>query len=448
MMIDLKKKYNALISDKKFSEILTGSAYTVVARVGGAGLTMVSSIIVARLYGAKALGILAVVNSFLMLVSVFAVMGTSTSILRLIPEQIVKYSVTSAFRVYRKIQFFVVVVSLIVGTFFFFTSSFMASILFSKPHLTFFFALASGFVVFKSLLDLNTQAVRGLKLIRTFAFMQALPSATMLTILAGCTFLFENPNIPVYSQLAAFSVAAVVGILIMDSSFKKKITSRDLVQPLALRRIVSISLPMLTTTSMFLFTSQTGIIMLGMFRTESEVGFYSVAVKLATLTAFILQAINSMAAPKFAELYHADKVDEMFYVARKSSRLIFWTTVPVLLFLLVLGKPLLNVIFGHEFTVAYAAMVLLVVGQFVNSISGSTGYFMNMTGHEKAFRNIMIVAAVINVFFSWVLIPRFGVEGSAFAEMSTLIFWNVNVLVYIRAKYGRSIGYVPVFLAK
>jgi hypothetical protein len=82
-------------------------------------------------------------------------LGTGTSILRLIPEHIAKHSVTSAFCVYRKTQYLVAAVSIATGTAFFFASRIVADKVFSKPYLSFFFALAAGFVVCMSLMNLN-----------------------------------------------------------------------------------------------------------------------------------------------------------------------------------------------------------------------------------------------------------------------------------------------------
>jgi len=101
----LRQKHINLTSDTRFSEILTGSAWSFAAQVMAAVLGMINSIIVAQFYGADILGVVAILNSFLMLTTIFTVPGTNTSILRLIPEHIAKYSLSSAFRVYRKTQF-------------------------------------------------------------------------------------------------------------------------------------------------------------------------------------------------------------------------------------------------------------------------------------------------------------------------------------------------------
>ena len=99
MLNFLKHKYINLVSDTRFSEILTGSVWALSARVIATGMGLVFSVIVARIYGAEVVGIVAVINSFLMLATIFSVLGTNTSILRLIPEHLAKYSPTSAFQV-------------------------------------------------------------------------------------------------------------------------------------------------------------------------------------------------------------------------------------------------------------------------------------------------------------------------------------------------------------
>ena len=96
MIRAFEKIVQMLTSDRNFSEILTGSIFALAARIAATGMTLVSSILIARFYGAGVMGILAVVNSFLMLVTIFTVLGTNSSLLRLIPEHIVKHSVFKA----------------------------------------------------------------------------------------------------------------------------------------------------------------------------------------------------------------------------------------------------------------------------------------------------------------------------------------------------------------
>ena len=448
MIYFIKRRYHNLVHDEKFSEILTGSIWALSARLLAAAFGLIASIIVARVYGAEMVGIVAVVNSFLMLTSIFTVLGTDTSILRLIPEHLTKHSPRSAFMVYRKTQYLVICASLAMGAFFFLVAGPIADRVFVKPHLTFYFSLSAVFIVFRSLMLLNTSAVRGLRHIRMFAFMQMLPQAGNLFLLLLIGVLISKKDVPVYAQLGAYALAGLAGWGIMTHDFKRKVGANDEVHPLRSREILSISLPMFMTAAMAFIIGETGVLLLGVFRSEAEVGHYAIAVKLATMTSFILTAINSMAAPKFSELFHSGKIDELFHVAKKSAKLIFWSTTPILLGFAVFGKPVLRIVFGSGFVVAYPALVLLVVGQFVNSISGATGYFMNMTGHQAVLRNIMLVVGVLNIAISFALIPKCGINGAAVAAMVSIVAWNSSTLLYIKLKFGKTTGYfpVPVFL--
>ncbi len=446
MPVRLQHKLNELLADKRFAEILSGSIWTLAAKVVATLLAMLASIYVARVYGAGMTGIVALLNSFVTLVTIFTVLGTNTSVLRLIPEHTKKYSVISAFKVYRKTQYLVVVISIITGGMTYLLAGWIADVMLSKPQIAHYVALAACFVVAQSLMDLNTSAVRGLRLNRVFAFMQILPNiAKLIVLLIGGLFV-ATQDLAVYALLASWLIPALVGIVIMQVAFQRRINSYDrraTVEKLSVANILAISLPMLMTTSMAFIIGRSGVLILGMYRPEEDVGYYAIAVTLATLTSFVLSAVNSMSASKFSELYHSNQMDELFYVAKKSTKLIFWSTVPILFVLIVFGKFAISLLYGPAFAVAYPALVLLTIGQFVNSISGSTGMFMNMTGHQVALRNIMVLAALLNIGINLLLTPHYGAMGAAAAAMASTIFWNIYALVFIKKRYGQTLGYVP-----
>ncbi len=442
----IRRKYHELTKDEQFSEILNGSAWALAAKLTATGLWIMSSVIIAKFYGAKVLGIVTLIQAFLKLCTILPLLGTNTSILRFIPEHLTKYSPASAFKIYRKTLLLVTLASLAAGGLFFLSSTVIAERIFNKPHLDFYIAIAAVFILFKSLMLLNTSAVRGIKLMRTFAFMKILPQGFNLLLLLSLGVFIASDSVPVYALLVSYALTGITGWAIMEMAFHKRAKPQDSIQSVPTREVLSISLPMLMTAAMNFVIGKTGIIMLGMFRSETEVGYYAIAVHLATLTAYILHAVALVAAPKFSELYHSDKMDELFYVAQRGAKLIFWVATPVALTYVALGKTILHTAFGPEFVAAYPALVLLVMGQFVHSISGATGVFMNMTGHQKVLRNFVFVAASANIGLNLLLTPEYGLYGAATAAMVSLITWNLATLCYIKKKFGRTTGYLPVLV--
>ena len=434
----IKRKYTNIISDANFSEIFRGSIWALVARILATGMGLISSIIIARFYGAEIIGILAIMNSFLMIATIFTILGANISILRLMPEHLAIYSPTSAFKLYRKIKHLVIGASLIAGALFFMCANFIANKIFSNPQISFYFTLSAVIIIFKSLMILNTQTLRGLKLIRAFSIMLVMPQTFNLILLILIGFLISSKNVPVYALLGSFGLTGILSLFIIEHRLKSQMKPTDRVKPISSSEILAISLPMLMSSSLVFIIGQTGVIMLGMFGNEAEVGYYAIAMKLALLTTFILQAINSMAAPKFSELFSSGDIEKLFYIAKKSAKLIFWTTSPILFGLLIFGKPLISILFGDDFSVAYPALVVLVLGQFVNSISGATGLFMNMTGNQSVFRNILFVAALLNIGLNLLLIPEMGFHGAAVSSMISIVFWNVITLAYMKFKFGKT----------
>ncbi len=439
----IKRKFQNLASDQRFSEILMASLWALGARVLATLFALLSSIIIARIYGAEVMGIVAVTNSFVTVFTIFTLLGTNITILRLIPEHIAKHSFSSAYNIYRKTHRFVAVLSLILGTILYSLAPFIADRVFFKPRLTIFLAASAAFIWARSLMDLNTNAVRALRLLRTFALMQAFPHFSMLLLLLAASALSPAPHGPVYAQFCAWAVSASFGSLILRKAFRKRIRPTEEVPLTPMRSILSLASPMFISSSLLFLITNSGVIFLGVFKPEQDVGHYSAAVKLATLTSFILVAINTIAAPKFSELHSSGRLDELFHVARKSSKLIFYTTLPILFALLFLGRHILALLFGPTFTDAYPALVLLAISEFVNSASGSTGFFLNMTGHEKILRDIVVVASFINLLLNLLCIPTLGIVGSAFAAMVSTSLWNISILIYVKRKYGRLIAYFP-----
>jgi len=184
------------------------------------------------------------------------------------------------------------------------------------------------------------------------------------------------------------------------------------------------------------------IIMLGIFSTTAKVGVYSVAAKLASATSFSLIGINAIIAPKLSELHWSDNHADLKQVIRFAAKLMFMTSFPVLVVLLVWPEFFLG-LFGDEFKTAKQVMILLCLGQFVNAASGSVGHFLNMTGRQQIFRNIVLCAALINVVLNYILIPRYEIVGAAIATMTSVMFWNIVSAVYIKIKYNVQTFYLP-----
>lgn len=439
------KKIKAKIdTNQHVKEVVKGSGFTFLAKIAGAGLGLISSLIIARFYGADIVGLVAIINSVLSIFTIFGLMGTNVAILRMIPEYIVKYTLSDAYAIYKKILFIVLLLSSISGLILYFSAHYIATYIFHKEALVFFLLIAAPFVLVNTINTINSETLRGLQKIKIYVLIQVIPSIVTVILLIFLTYFLYDKYNPVYIMFLTSLIISIALLIALRKFFSQK---KRCISKLNILGVMTLSFPMFMTSVMHTVINQTDIIMLGAMLSAHEVGVYTIVLKLTLLTSFILIAVNSMAAPKFSQLYHAGNIEDLKIVAQSSAKLIFYSTLPIVIIYVFCGYYILK-IYGEDFTQGYYALIFLTIGQFVNAAAGSVGYFLDMTGSQKQFQYIVMIGASLNIILNFIFIPKYGINGAAIASMLSAVFWNVTAAVLIRYKYGFYISYIPFYKQK
>ncbi len=232
--------------------------------------------------------------------------------------------------------------------------------------------------------------------------------------------------------LLNFILLSVGSTMAVFYSLKKIKKSRNKIN-IGFKEIISRSYPMSISFICFLLMQSTDIILLGKFMSFKDVAHYAVAVKLTTIIALVLTSVNAVYAPKIAELFNLNKSKELKDNIKKATRLIFLLTTPIILFMLFFSSSILP-LFGKGYINASVALKILLVSQIINALSGSVGMYMNMTGNEKIFQRILLIALIVNVVLNWILIPKYYLLGAAVATSISTIFWNIYSVWYLYKK--------------
>ena len=447
MFESIVKKLKNMLKEKHFGEIFKGSIITFAANIVVVLLGLILNLVIARYYGAKTLGIISLIMSYMAIVSLFSTFGLNTSLLRLIPEQLAKYTFKDAKDIIFKSTQIIGILSLTVTCILLLNTKYIAVNFYNEPKLEKWLFFATFLIIALNISSINTTVIRALKEINAFALLQIIQPAINVALLVVITVFVITPDNPIYTYFISIFLGLIISSWFVFKSIrnKQKVYMQDFnatsnQKAYTHKQLIKISWPMFLTGAMWVLTSQVDIVMLGAFTSTENVGIYAVVIKLGMMITFILTSINMVLAPKFAELYYSNDLESLRNVAQKSSKIIFYTTIPLLLILIIFGKPILS-LFGSEFIFGYWALVFVALGQFVNTICGSTGYFMNMTGNQKEFNKIMMFATLLNIILNYILIPIFGIVGAAISSLACVIYWNLGTVVFIKRKYNFYIGY-------
>lgn len=440
------KSFLSIDGDPIFLGIVKGGSLTLFARILNAILLLVINLLVARLHGSGVVGVLAIINSFLNITFLFNLFGTNTAVLRLVPEYTSKYSGSFGRKVWNRIQTLVLAFSPIVSVCIIVIGLIWDRISPASQISLPYFYVAAILTPFFSFIKLNTEALRAFLNTKLYALANILPSAANLVILLILVTIRRDGTDPIWAFTGSNVIIWIATTFMVIMILPRENQQEPVVQ-IPYRDIISISLPMGISFGITQGMNYLDTIILGIYRPEAEVGVYSTVVKLAALTSFVIYSINAVSASKFSELHFSRRSTELFALAKKSSNLIFWASLPILVILVIFGRQLLG-IFGNDFQTGYLAMVILVSSQFFDAIGGSNSLYLNMTGSENSLKNIMLITLLIYVIMNIVLVSSLGATGSAFARLSATVFWNLTATTMIYKQTGNWISFLPGFFRK
>ena len=173
-------------------------------------------------------------------------------------------------------------------------------------------------------------------------------------------------------------------------------------------------------------------IILGIWVSDSELGNYEIAKRIARLTSFFLIAFTSILAPKLGELYAKNDIESINLVCKKTTLFMTVFSIPAFILLYFFPEFFLS-FFGKGFGgKATLVLQIILIGQFVNIAFGPVEFTLNMCGREKIMRNIVAASALVIIISSIILIPLYGVIGGAIAFSLTLIFKNLASAFWLK----------------
>jgi len=193
-------------------------------------------------------------------------------------------------------------------------------------------------------------------------------------------------------------------------------------------------LPLGLTTGLHLVNSYTDLIVLGLLRSDAEVGVYRAVLQVALLTVFGLHAINQVLEPYFAQLFQRGDYNRLQRLATISARLILTFALPPIALFLFAGDEVLAWVFGDAYHAGGVALSIVALAQLFNAAAGSVGVLLNMTRNERYTVIGVAAAVVLNLCLNVLLIPTLGMEGAACATAVSIVVWNLILWYFVRTR--------------
>jgi O-antigen/teichoic acid export membrane protein len=297
-----------------------------------------------------------------------------------------------------------------------------------KPELLLYLKWILPSIPFWSVLILSSGVMRARKMNRSYAFYVMSSRFVVLTMFV---FLFSITEIQLilkcyFFSIFFFSIISVIHVFLILKRISFTTQNNTWI-------FLKQSIPMMLSSSILVFMSWMDTFIMGIFEEESEVGIYNVAVKITTLSVFSLQAINSILAPKIAQAHANNERVVYLNLISFSTKINFYITIVAVSLVMIFHNFLLG-LFGEGFEAGFYVLLILCIGQLINSLSGSVGTIMQMIGEQNKYQTFIVIAFIINLGLTVVLTPLFGGTGAATATVISMVFWNITGAVYLKKR--------------
>lgn len=198
------------------------------------------------------------------------------------------------------------------------------------------------------------------------------------------------------------------------------------------------SLPLVFSGITIYIYSKIDQIMLGsFFKDQSELGFYSAAVKISECFDFLPVIIASSILPKLTQLKEQSEDEyRKKFQAYFDVMLLLWLAVAIPVS--ICSSFLVNLLYGASYATSATILSIYVWAQFGTNFGVARSNFFAIEGKLKWALYISISGAVINFLLNLYLIPKLGAIGATVATLVT--YFIVNVLFNFLFQDLRFVG--------
>ena len=420
------KRLISRFTDGDSGEILKKGFSFLLIRIGGTIIAFLFSRYITKNFGADIYGLIALGFSIFLVIGVLSRLGLDTNIVK--SFSLSKYKEDSG--LFYQLLLRVFIASGTMSILAYWQSEFLVKEVFKepKPELIPYLNWILPAIPFWSVTVLSASLLRSKQMNNWFGFFN---NTSRFTLALGLLLVFSlyssEPIIIVQAHFYAIVLACIWSCSLAFSSLKNpRFTSQK-----NSWQFTKESLPMMMSASILVLLGWAGTFVMGIYRDSEEVGIYNVAVKVATLLNFCLQAVNSILAPKIASKFAEGEKDASQKMITFSTKLNSISSLIIGVIIIIFNQQILG-FFGEEFKSARNLLFVLCIGQIINSFSGSVGVVLQMTGKQVVYQYFMLSALVINLILMFTLTPIYGAYGAAIASITSMIFWNIGGAIYLK----------------
>lgn len=159
-------------------------------------------------------------------------------------------------------------------------------------------------------------------------------------------------------------------------------------------------------------------VMLGFMTSDTEVGYYSTAVKVKALLVSLVTSLGTVLLPRASYYIQNNMKEDFLIIIKKSLNFIMLASAPLVLYFMMFAEYGVRFLAGDGYDGAILPMVVIMPTLLLIGLSNVTGIQVLVPlGKEKTVLTSELIGAMIDLVLNFLLIPALASTGAAIGTL-------------------------------
>ena len=418
--------------------LLSGGAWALGVRVAAVVSGLVANALLARLLSPEELGSYFLVVSLVTVSTVIAQLGLGKTVVRLVAESLAIGKPGRARAAVRVVFCYTFLGSIAVaGVLSLGAGRWLATQVFHSQLMAGAMSWVAVMVVITAFRSSLAETFRGFHDIRLASIVGQLAKTLLSAVFFSVVWLAQGHSdlrqVLILSVVAGGTSALVGGLLLHREVRGLGSHGEGL---LGYTKVFHMAWPLLIYNLTFFLRNKAGIWVLGALGSSEDVAIYGAASSLVVSVSLPLLVMHAVIPPIIAELYVQGKKPALERMLRGTAFIAGVPALLVLVSLVVMGDPILGLVYDDYYRQGATVLTVLSVGRLVAVLAGPCQQVLMMTGHQKILMRITLTTGFVNLLLAFLLVGNHGTAGVAAAAAVSLIFEQLVTVFIVRWRIG------------
>ncbi len=201
------------------------------------------------------------------------------------------------------------------------------------------------------------------------------------------------------------------------------------------KQILGYGLLMVIGGSVALVLLEIDKFMINQFISIDNVAYYGVAVYIATVIIVPTRAMHQITYPMTAEYLNTENYTELEKLYSQTSLTSFIAS-GILFLLIILNLNDLNLLLPEAYRGGFFIVLLIGLTKVFDSTLGNINAILYYSKYYKTVLFLGVLLAATTILLNVWLIPKYGIEGAAYASFIAIFLFNLIKLVFVKQKFA------------